>query len=105
MNFLLKAFVNLVNRLLCILSVRFERSTYDVLMCAGSGLPQGFPAKTAVVVWCDVEQKDVGHIPIELRDDVDYAQLVKIYGTTPEAEKRYSPAECIAPNVCSTASR
>ena len=28
-------------------------------------------------------------------DDVDYAQLVKIYGTTPEAEKRYSPAECI----------
>ncbi len=28
-------------------------------------------------------------------DDVDYAQLVKIYGTAPEAEKRYSPPECI----------
>ena len=28
-------------------------------------------------------------------DDVDYAQLVKIYGTVPEAEKRYSPPECI----------
>lgn len=27
--------------------------------------------------------------------DVDYAQLVKIYGETPESEKRYSPAECI----------
>jgi len=27
--------------------------------------------------------------------DIDYAQLVKIYGETPEAEKRYSPAECI----------
>jgi IS1 family transposase len=27
--------------------------------------------------------------------DVDYAQLVKIYGESPEAEKRYSPAECI----------
>jgi IS1 family transposase len=27
--------------------------------------------------------------------DVDYAQLVKIYGQSPEAEKRYSPAECI----------
>jgi hypothetical protein len=27
--------------------------------------------------------------------DVDYAQLQKIYGTSPEAEKRYSPAECI----------
>lgn len=27
--------------------------------------------------------------------DVDYAQLVKLYGESPEAEKRYSPAECI----------
>src|SRR6266513_1496118 len=27
--------------------------------------------------------------------DVDYAQLVKLYGETPEAQKRYSPAECI----------
>ncbi len=28
-------------------------------------------------------------------DDVDFAQLVKIYGTAPEAERRYSPPECI----------
>jgi IS1 family transposase len=27
--------------------------------------------------------------------DIDYAQLVKIYGEAPEAEKRYSPAQCI----------
>src|SRR5665213_2138720 len=27
--------------------------------------------------------------------DIDYAQLVKIYGEAPEAQKRYSPAECI----------
>lgn len=27
--------------------------------------------------------------------EVDFSQLVKIYGTSPEAEKRYSPAECI----------
>lgn len=27
--------------------------------------------------------------------DADYAMLVKIYGETPESEKRYSPAECI----------
>src|SRR5712671_2084988 len=27
--------------------------------------------------------------------DIDYAQLVKIYGTPPEGEKRYSPPECI----------
>ena len=28
-------------------------------------------------------------------DDVDFAQLVKLYGEAPEAEKRYSPAQCI----------
>src|SRR5256884_8345287 len=27
--------------------------------------------------------------------DIDYAMLVKLYGATPEGEKRYSPAECI----------
>ncbi len=27
--------------------------------------------------------------------DVDYAQLVKIYGETSEGQKRYSPAECV----------
>jgi hypothetical protein len=27
--------------------------------------------------------------------DVDYAQLVKLYGQSPDAEKRYSPAVCI----------
>jgi hypothetical protein len=27
--------------------------------------------------------------------DIDYAMLVKLYGASPEAERRYSPAECI----------
>ena len=27
--------------------------------------------------------------------EIDYAQLIKIYGVPPEAERRYSPAECI----------
>ena len=27
--------------------------------------------------------------------DVDFAQLVKIYGAAPDAEKRYSPPECV----------
>ncbi len=27
--------------------------------------------------------------------DVDYAMLIKLYGSDPEAEKRYSPAKCI----------
>ena len=39
MNFFENAFVSRVNRLLCILSVKFDRSTYDVEMWAGSGLP------------------------------------------------------------------
>jgi IS1 family transposase len=35
--------------------------------------------------------------PIEgaFRADVDYAQLVKLYGPGPEGEKRYSPPECV----------
>src|SRR6266481_3959908 len=28
-------------------------------------------------------------------DDAGYAMLVKLYGTDPVAEKRYSPAKCI----------
>ena len=32
-------------------------------------------------------------------DDVDYAQLVKLYRETPEREKRYSPAECIGTRI------
>ena len=27
--------------------------------------------------------------------DVDYAQLIKLYGKAPEAQKRYSPASCV----------
>jgi hypothetical protein len=27
--------------------------------------------------------------------DIDYAMLVKLYGESPEAEKRYSPEVCI----------
>jgi hypothetical protein len=27
--------------------------------------------------------------------DIDYAMLVKLYGPSPDGEKRYSPAECI----------
>jgi len=28
-------------------------------------------------------------------NEIDYAMLIKIYGNTPEGQKRYSPAECI----------
>ena len=32
-------------------------------------------------------------------EDIDYARLVKIYGSDPEAEKRYSPAKCLGCDV------
>jgi len=28
-------------------------------------------------------------------DDIDFAQLIKVYGTSPDSEKRYSPAQCM----------
>jgi IS1 family transposase len=40
------------------------------------------------VVYIDAIDKAFG-------SEIDFAQLVKIYGETPENEKRYSPAECI----------
>ncbi len=31
--------------------------------------------------------------------DVDYAQLVKLYGASPESERRYSPPVCTGTEV------
>jgi IS1 family transposase len=33
------------------------------------------------------------------RGDIDYSQLVKLYGSDPEGQKRYSPAQCIGTKV------
>ncbi len=33
-------------------------------------------------------------VEVAFGNDVDYAQLIKIYGNAPEGEKRYSPAVC-----------
>jgi hypothetical protein len=33
-------------------------------------------------------------VPDAFGNDIDYAQLVKVYGIDPEGEKRYSPAIC-----------
>ena len=32
-------------------------------------------------------------------EDIDFAQLIKVYGADPEAEKRYSPAKCLGCNT------
>ena len=34
-------------------------------------------------------------VPNAFGGDVDYAQLVKVYGNDPEGQKRYSPAQCL----------
>jgi IS1 family transposase len=34
-------------------------------------------------------------VPDAFAQDVDYAQLVKVYGSDPEGQKRYSPAQCL----------
>ena len=34
-------------------------------------------------------------VPGAFGREIDYAQLVKLYGTDPEGEKRYSPPTCI----------
>jgi len=37
----------------------------------------------------------VGAVDDAFGENIDYAMLVKIYGSEPEGEKRYSPAKCI----------
>jgi hypothetical protein len=34
-------------------------------------------------------------VPEAFGGQVDYAQLVKVYGDNPEPQKRYSPAQCL----------
>jgi IS1 family transposase len=34
-------------------------------------------------------------VPGAFGNDIDYAQLVKVYGNDPEGQKRYSPAQCL----------
>src|ERR1700680_1468244 len=34
-------------------------------------------------------------VPDAFGEEIDYAQLVKVYGNDPEGQKRYSPAQCL----------
>jgi hypothetical protein len=34
-------------------------------------------------------------VPDAFGSDIDFAQLVKVYGNDPEGQKRYSPAHCL----------
>jgi hypothetical protein len=43
----------------------------------------------------DGHKMDLHAVPSAFGNDVDYAQLVKVYGNDPEGQKRYSPAQCL----------
>ena len=70
-------------------------------------------AASAIVVMDDLRSRLSGRIQLStdglhayinavqdaFGDDVDYAQIVKLYGVDPEADHRYSPAKCLGSQV------
>lgn len=50
---------------------------------------------TRVQLTTDGHKMYLDAVPEAFGDDVDYAQLVKVYGNDPEGHKRYSPAQCL----------
>jgi hypothetical protein len=38
---------------------------------------------------------EIRAVPDAFGSEIDYAQLVKVYGNDPEGQKRYSPAQCL----------
>ena len=50
---------------------------------------------TRVQLTTDGLQSYLGAVEDAFGADVDYSQLIKLYGAEPEGEKRYSPAKCL----------
>ena len=50
---------------------------------------------TRVQITTDGLQSYLNAIEDAFGADVDYSQLIKLYGSEPEGEKRYSPAKCL----------
>ena len=51
--------------------------------------------KNRVQITTDGHKAYIDAIAVTFNDDVDYAMLIKLYGASPEGEKRSSAAECI----------
>ncbi len=72
-----------------------DGATEDELRATGLEPPSGRPLP--------VHQRRPRRLPARyrraLRSDIDFAQCIKVYGSDPEAEKRYSPAKCRGCNV------
>jgi IS1 family transposase len=66
-------------------------------------------SRSAMIVMDDLRSRVAGHIQITtdgyhlyaeaieaaFGPDVDYAQLIKVYGVDPDADRKYSPAKCL----------
>lgn len=48
-----------------------------------------------VQLTCDGLKAYIGAVDNAFKNDIDFAQLVKIYGANPSGESRYSPAQCM----------
>lgn len=51
--------------------------------------------KNRVQITTDGHKAYIDAIAVTFNEEVDYAMLVKLYGESPDGEKRYSAAECI----------
>ena len=51
--------------------------------------------KNRVQLTTDGHKMYLTAVPDAFGSDIDYAQLVKVYGNDPEGQKRYSPAQCL----------
>ena len=74
-------------------------------MCADLALPRTAhifvsdlarsASKNRVQITTDGRKAYIDAVAVTFNEDVDYAMLIKLYGASPEGEKRYSAAECI----------
>jgi IS1 family transposase len=51
--------------------------------------------KTRIQLTTDGHKMYLDAVPDAFGESVDFAQLVKVFGNGPEAQKRYSPAQCL----------
>jgi IS1 family transposase len=51
--------------------------------------------KNRIQLTTDGHKMYLNAVPDAFGSEIDYAQLVKIYGNDPEGQKRYSPAQCL----------
>ena len=64
-------------------------------MCDGVPSGRRRPLGEPVQLTTDGHKMYLTAVPDAFANDIDYAQLVKVYGNDPEGATRYSPAQCL----------